>query len=82
MQTYVVETEFQLDDWEFLKVSPMKGVMRIGRKGKLSPRYVGPYKVIRRIGQVAYEVDLPRELVAAHSVFYASMLCNCLGNPT
>ncbi|XP_049392040.1 uncharacterized protein LOC125856518 [Solanum stenotomum] len=46
------DIEFQVDDWVFLKVSPMKGVMRFGRKGKLSPRYIGPYKVIRRVGQV------------------------------
>ena len=43
------ELEFQVDDWVFLKVSPMKGVMRFGKKGKLSPRYVGPYKILKRI---------------------------------
>ena len=60
----------------------MKGVMRFGRKGKLIPRYIGPYKVIRRVGQVAYEVDLPRELAAVHPVFYVSTLRKCLGDPT
>ena len=49
------ELEFQVDDWVFLKVSPMKGVMRFGKKGKLSPRYVGPYKILKRVGKVAYE---------------------------
>ena len=48
------ELEFQVDDWVFLKVSPMKGVMRFGKKGKLSPRYVDPYKILKRIGNVAY----------------------------
>ncbi|KAH0681196.1 hypothetical protein KY284_022281 [Solanum tuberosum] len=52
--------EFSIGDWVFLKVSPMKGVMRFGKKGKLSPRYIGPYKVIRRIGQVAYELEIPQ----------------------
>ena len=53
------ELEFQIDDWVFLKVSPMKGVMRFGKKGKLSLRYVGPYKILKRIGKVAYELELP-----------------------
>ncbi|XP_019231968.1 PREDICTED: uncharacterized protein LOC109212750 [Nicotiana attenuata] len=46
------DLEFWVDDWVFLKVSPMKGVMRFGKKGKLSPRYIGPYKIIRRVGQI------------------------------
>ena len=53
------ELEFQVDDWVFLKVSPMKGVMRFGKKVKLSPRYVGPYKILKRVGKVAYELELP-----------------------
>ena len=48
------ELEFQVDDWVFLKVSPMKEVMRFGKKGKFSPRYVGPYKILKRVGKVAY----------------------------
>ncbi|KAH0746323.1 hypothetical protein KY285_007980 [Solanum tuberosum] len=51
--------EFRVGDWVYLKVSPMKGVVRLGKMGKLSPRYVGPYKVMRRIGKVAYELKLP-----------------------
>ena len=47
------ELEFKVDDWVFLKVSPMKGVMRFGKKGKLSPRYVGPYNILKRVGKVA-----------------------------
>ena len=49
------ELEFRVDDWVFLKVSPMKEMMRFGKIGKLSPRYVGPYKILKRIGKVAYE---------------------------
>jgi len=74
--------EFSIGDWVFLKVSPMKGVMRFGKKGKLSPRYIGPYKIIRRVGQVAYELELPQELSAFHSVFHVSMLRKCVGDPS
>ena len=49
------EQEFQVDDRGFLKVSPMIGVMRFGKKGKLNPRYVGPYKILKTVGKVAYE---------------------------
>ena len=52
----------------------MKGVMRFGNKGKLSPRYIGPYRISKRIGNVAYELELPQELAAVHSVFHISML--------
>ncbi|WMV32620.1 hypothetical protein MTR67_026005 [Solanum verrucosum] len=53
------DLEFEVDDWVYLKVSPMKGVMRFGKKGKLSPRYIGPYRISKRIGNVAYELELP-----------------------
>ncbi|WMV29694.1 hypothetical protein MTR67_023079 [Solanum verrucosum] len=60
----------------------MKGVMRFGKKGKLSPRYIGPYRISKRIGKVAYELELPQELVAVHPVFHISMLKKCMGNPS
>ena len=66
--------EFSIGDWVFLKVSPMKGVMRFGKKGNLSPRYLGPYKITQRFGQVAYELELPQELSSVHPVFHVSML--------
>ena len=75
------ELEFQVDDWVFLKVSPMKGVMRFGKKGKLSPRYVGPYRILKRIGKVAYELELPADLAAVHPVFHISLLKKCVGDP-
>ena len=53
------ELEFRLDDWVFLKISPMKGVMIFGKKGKLCPRYVGPYKILKRVIKVAYELEFP-----------------------
>ncbi|WMV55500.1 hypothetical protein MTR67_048885 [Solanum verrucosum] len=59
----------------------MKGVMRFGKKGKLSPRYIGPYKIFKRIGNVAYELELPEELAAVHPVFHISMLKKCMGDP-
>ncbi|WMV58204.1 hypothetical protein MTR67_051589 [Solanum verrucosum] len=60
----------------------MKGVMRFGRKGKLSPRYIGPYRISKRIDNVAYELELPQELVTVHPVFHISMLKKCMGDPS
>ncbi|WMV08267.1 hypothetical protein MTR67_001652 [Solanum verrucosum] len=58
----------------------MKGVMRFGKKGKLSPHYIRPYKIIRRIGQVAYDLKLPQELPTIHPVFHVSMLQKYIGD--
>ncbi|KAH0776371.1 hypothetical protein KY290_007782 [Solanum tuberosum] len=74
--------EFEVDDWVYLKVSPMKGVMRFGKKGKLSPRYIGPYRIAKRIGNIAYELELPQELAAVNPVFHISMLKKCMGDPS
>ena len=52
--------DFEDDDWVYLKVSPMKGVMRFGKKGKLSPCSIGPYRIAKRIDNVAYELELPQ----------------------
>ena len=57
-----------------LKVSPMKGVMRFGKRGKLSPRYIGPFEVHKRVGEVAYELAFPPRLSGVHLVFHVSML--------
>ncbi|XP_070036850.1 uncharacterized protein [Nicotiana tomentosiformis] len=74
--------EFQVDDWVFLMVSPMKGVMRFGKKGKLIPRYIGPYKIIHRVCQVAYELDLPSNMESVHPVFHVSMLRKGIEDPS
>ncbi|KAA3477814.1 DNA/RNA polymerases superfamily protein [Gossypium australe] len=68
------EIEFAVGDRVFLKVSPWKKVLRFGRKGKLSPRFIGPYHVLKRVGPVAYQLELPSELSQIHDVFHVSML--------
>ncbi|WMV13713.1 hypothetical protein MTR67_007098 [Solanum verrucosum] len=60
----------------------MKGVMRFGKKRKLSLHFVGPYEILRRDGKVPYELDLPNELASVHPVFHVSMLKKCVGGPT
>ncbi|WMV09624.1 hypothetical protein MTR67_003009 [Solanum verrucosum] len=60
----------------------MKGVMRFCKKGKLSPRYIVPYKISKRIDNVAYELELPQELASVHPVFHISMLKKCMGDPS
>ncbi|KAD4385772.1 hypothetical protein E3N88_25941 [Mikania micrantha] len=70
--------EFEVNDMVLLKVSPWKGVVRFGRKGKLAPRYVGPFKILERIGKVAYKLELPSELSNVHPTFHVSNLRKCL----
>ncbi|KAI3704333.1 hypothetical protein L1987_74551 [Smallanthus sonchifolius] len=61
-----------------LKVSPWKVVVRFGKKGKLAPRYVGPFKILERVGKVAYKLDLPSELNNVHPTFHVSNLKKCI----
>ncbi|XP_076932733.1 uncharacterized protein LOC143598391 [Bidens hawaiensis] len=70
--------EFNVRDHVLLKVSPWKGVVRFGNKGKLSPRFVGPFKILERIGPVAYKLKLPVELSNVHPVLHVSNLKRCL----
>ncbi|GJW04550.1 putative reverse transcriptase domain-containing protein [Tanacetum coccineum] len=63
-----------------LKVSPWKGVVRFGKRGKLNPRYVGPFKVIERVGSVAYKLELPQQLSHVHNTFHVSNLKKCLSD--
>ncbi|GJT11218.1 putative reverse transcriptase domain-containing protein [Tanacetum coccineum] len=72
--------EFQVGDCVMLKESPQKGVIRFGKQGKLNPRYIGPFKILDRIGPVAYELKLPEELSNVHSTFYVSNLKKCLSD--
>ncbi|GJZ41516.1 hypothetical protein Tco_0588402 [Tanacetum coccineum] len=60
-----------------LKVSPWKGVIRIGKRGKLNPRYVGPFKVLVKVRKVAYKLELPQELSRVHHTFHVSNLKKC-----
>ncbi|XP_056159705.1 uncharacterized protein LOC130135188 [Syzygium oleosum] len=73
--------EFDVGDHVFLKVSPMKGVMRFGTRGKLSPRYVGPFLILEKIGEVAYKLALPPALSGIHNVFHVSLLRKYVTNP-
>ncbi|KAH0705892.1 hypothetical protein KY285_010419 [Solanum tuberosum] len=76
------ELEFEVDDWVYLKILPMKCVMRFFKKGNLSPRYIGPYRISKRVGSVAYEFELPQELAMVHMVLHISMLKKCMGDPS
>ncbi|GKB15402.1 putative reverse transcriptase domain-containing protein [Tanacetum coccineum] len=62
--------EFQVGDKVMLKVSPWKGVVRFGKRGKLNPRYVGPFKVLEKVGSVAYKLELAQELNRVHNTFH------------
>ncbi|GKD22117.1 hypothetical protein Tco_1223820 [Tanacetum coccineum] len=72
--------EFQVGDRVMLKVSPRKGVIRFGKRGKLNPQYIGPFKILERIGPVAYKLKLPEELSNVHNTFYISNLKKCLSD--
>ena len=72
---------FSVGDHVYLKVSPMRGIRRFNVKGKLAPRYVGPFKVLERKGEVAYRLELPLSLSGVHDVFHISQLKRCLRVP-
>ncbi|GJT68344.1 putative reverse transcriptase domain-containing protein [Tanacetum coccineum] len=72
--------EFQVGDRVMLKVSPRKGVIHFGKQGKLNPQYIGPFKILERIGTVAYKLELPEELSNVHSTFHISNLKKCLSS--
>ncbi|GKE68788.1 hypothetical protein Tco_1526860 [Tanacetum coccineum] len=73
--------EFSVVDYVLLKVSPWKGVVRFGKKGKLAPRFVGLFKIIEKVGHVAYRLVLPEELSCVHHTFHVSNLKKCLADP-
>jgi hypothetical protein len=75
------ELTFEVGDCVYLKVSPMRTVKRFNMKGKLAPRYIGPFKIIERRGEVAYQLELPESLAGVHDVFHVSQLKKCLRVP-
>jgi hypothetical protein len=75
------ELRFEEGDFVYLKVSPMRGVKRFQMKGKLVPRFVGPYPVIGRVGPTAYYLELPESMSDIHNVFHVSQLHKCLQVP-
>ena len=76
------DVSFSTGDLVFLKVSPMKGVMRFGKKEKLAPRYIGPFEIKSKVGEVAYRLVLPPELSRIHPVFHVSMLRKYISDPS
>jgi hypothetical protein len=75
------ELSFEVGDYVYLKVSPIGGIKRFGVKGKLAPRYIGPYQIQARRGEVTYQLNLQENLSAVHDVFHVSQLKKCLRVP-
>ncbi|KAK6162850.1 hypothetical protein DH2020_002691 [Rehmannia glutinosa] len=76
------EMEYEVDEKVFLRVSPWKGILRFGKKGKLSPHYIGPYEILEKVGPLAYRLALPPELSQIHNVFHVSMLRGYRSDPS
>jgi len=75
------DLEFEEVDKGYLKILLMKGVVRFGKNGKLSPRYVGLYDILQRVSKVAYKFKLPTELASVHPIFHVFMLKKSTGDP-
>ncbi|XP_073057265.1 uncharacterized protein [Primulina eburnea] len=76
------DLELAVGDHVFIKIEPMKGVMRFGKKGKLSPRFIRPFEILERLEALAYRVALPPKLAGVHNVFHISMLRKHMSNPS
>ena len=76
------DLQFEIGDRVFLKISPWKGVLTFGRRGKLSPRYIGPYEIVSKVGPVAYKLKLPPKLSRIHDTFHVSMLRKYIPDPS
>ncbi|XP_068338935.1 uncharacterized protein [Pyrus communis] len=79
---HTTDRVYKVSDWVFLKLSPWRGVVQFGKKGKLSPRYIRPYMITERVGEMAYRLELPTELVKVHNVFHVSMLHHYVADPS
>jgi hypothetical protein len=75
------ELRFHVGDFMYLKVSPMRGLHHFKIRGKLAPRYIGPFKILQQRGEVAYQLELPPQLSDVHDVFHVSQLRKCLRVP-
>ena len=73
--------KFEVGDNVFLKVTPKRGVVRFGKHGKLSPRFIGPFEILERVGTVAYRLALPPSMSSVHEVFHVSMLQRYTSDP-
>ena len=76
------DLQFEIGDRVFLKISPWKGVLRFGKRGKISPRYIGPYEIVSKVGPAAYRLYLPLELSKVHNVFHVSILRKYIPEPS
>jgi hypothetical protein len=74
--------EFEVGDKVFLKVSPFRGIIRFGKRGKLQPRFVGPFEVLERVGLLAYRLALPADMEKIHNVFHVSVLRKYIEDPS
>src|SRR3954470_5502930 len=72
---------YQPGEQAYLHVTPMRGTHRFGIKGKLAPRYIGPFRILSRSGPVAYRLELSWNLSQVHDVFHVSQLCHCFKDP-
>jgi hypothetical protein len=75
------ELSFEVGDFVYLKVSPMRGLHRFKVRGKFAPRFIGPFKILEKRGEVAYQLELPPQLSDVHNVFHVSQLKKCLHVP-
>jgi hypothetical protein len=73
--------DFEVGDHVYLKVPPIRGMRRFKVKGKLSPRFIGPLRIFRRVGEMAYQLELPDLLSDVHNIFHVSQLKKCLHVP-
>src|ERR1041384_6738423 len=76
------QESYSLDENAYLRVTPLKGTQRLGIKGKLAPRYIGPFCILAKRGQVAYQLEIPPHLSRVHDVFHVSQLRRCFKAPT